>query len=103
MLQAALTSGFKRNTKRLQKKHYDMALLRKVMTLIATDTSETRATLVAQYNDHALKGDKQGYRECHVDNHNDWLLAYSIDEDAQKVIFAATGSHDDLFGKRSNL
>jgi mRNA interferase YafQ len=47
-----------------------------------------------RHRDHALAGDRRGYRECHIQP--DWLLIYRVD--AETVYLARTGSHSDLFG-----
>lgn len=62
------------------------------MLLIAND-----APLGPEWRDHALTGDWEGYRECHIGG--DFLLIYSID-DAPKIgaiFFARTGTHAELF------
>ena len=44
--------------------------------------------------DHPLKGEWQGFRECHIEP--DWLLIYEATDD--DVTLARTGTHADLFG-----
>jgi mRNA interferase YafQ len=41
----------------------------------------------------ALRGDYQGFRECHIAP--DWLLVYAVDDN--QLTAARTGSHSDLF------
>lgn len=50
-------------------------------------------TLPAKYKDHALSGNWQGHRECHIGP--DWLLIYKVTE--ENLVLVATGSHDELF------
>jgi mRNA interferase YafQ len=50
--------------------------------------------LPPEWSDHALKGEWEGYRECHAGG--DLLLVYQLpDEDS--VIFVRAGSHAELF------
>lgn len=50
--------------------------------------------LSAQYKDHALTGNLQDFRECHIEP--DWLLMYQIHEDVLILSATATGSHADF-------
>ena len=45
--------------------------------------------------DHALSGNYNGFRECHVTP--DWLLIYSLNACVKMVTLVRTGSHSDLF------
>lgn len=49
--------------------------------------------LPKQYLDHPLKGDMNGYRECHVKP--DLLLIYKLDGDKVKLV--ALDTHSELF------
>ena len=63
------TPTFERDWKRLRRKHYDSAKLRKaIQTLMAEDAD----TLIHTYRDHSLKGEWAGFRELHIEG--DWLL-----------------------------
>jgi mRNA interferase YafQ len=44
--------------------------------------------------DHPLKGEWQGYRDCHI--MNDWVLIYRDADDTIELV--RTGTHSDLFG-----
>ncbi|MEW4403832.1 type II toxin-antitoxin system YafQ family toxin [Enterococcus sp. AN402] len=92
MLTIEYTSIFKRDYKRMMKKHYDMKKLEKVATLLVTNNSDE---LIRKYRDHALKGNWKGYRELHLDK--DWLLIYRIDDKNLILTMIRTGSHDELF------
>lgn len=55
--------------------------------------------LPIKYRDHALKGEWQHLRDCHIEGN--WLLLYEIDDDTKGdgiITFHATGTHDHLFG-----
>lgn len=92
MYTVKFTSKFKKDYKLYQKRGYDMDKLKKVISLIASGTSQD--TLVSEYRDHALKGNWKGFRECHI--LPDWLLVYEIVEDTLVLSLARTGSHSDL-------
>lgn len=53
--------------------------------------------LPPEYFDHDLKGDWQGYRECHIGG--DFLLVYRIDTSTkpETVYFTRAGTHAELF------
>ena len=53
--------------------------------------------LAQKYNDHALKGSFEGFRECHIQP--DWLLIYIIENDILTLTLTRTGTHADLFKK----
>ncbi|MFK3660780.1 MULTISPECIES: type II toxin-antitoxin system YafQ family toxin [Enterobacterales] len=51
--------------------------------------------LPAEYSDHALSGEMQGYRELHIGG--DYLLVYKVDEARHLIIFTDLGTHAELF------
>lgn len=53
--------------------------------------------LDAKYQDHGLKGNLYGFRECHIQP--DWLLIYRIINKTCVLYILDTGSHSDLYGK----
>lgn len=65
-----------------------------MLLLIAND-----GPLAPEWLDHALKGDWDGHRECHVGG--DFLLTYKLDDagKSQLVISVRAGTHADLFGE----
>ena len=85
-----LTSRYKRDYKRIAKRGYDLDLLDAVLLLLAESQP-----LPPARSDHPLKGEWQGYRECHIQP--DWLLIYKTT--TSEVLLAATGTHSDLFGE----
>lgn len=52
-----------------------------------------RETLDPVFDDHPLRGEWIGHRECHLKP--DWLLIYRIEGD--EITFERTGTHSDLF------
>ena len=89
------TSRFKKDYKLIQKRGYDVNKLFSVITLIAEGTNEEE--LKKDYDDHALTGNWNGYRECHIEP--DWLLIYEIVENVLVLSLSRTGTHNDLFSK----
>lgn len=72
---------------------YDMNRLKEVMMLlIAADEP-----LSAEWQDHELKGNWHGYRECHVGG--DFLLIYRIEPlpKFEMLVFVRVGTHSELF------
>ncbi|SUN78845.1 addiction module toxin [Streptococcus macacae NCTC 11558] len=86
------TSEFKRDYKRLLKKHRDVSKLRNVLELIISGETET---LYRRYKNHFLKGQYKGYQECHIEA--DWLLIYKVEQKRLVLVLTRTGSHDELF------
>ncbi|GEN94094.1 type II toxin-antitoxin system YafQ family toxin [Pediococcus ethanolidurans] len=81
---------FKRQYKRLNKKHYDTQLLKTAITALVEQNTDLLRT---KYHDHHLIG-MHGLRELHI--LSDWLLVYSIDESSLQLYLLATGSHDEV-------
>jgi mRNA interferase YafQ len=52
--------------------------------------------LSPERRDHALHGNFEGFRECHIEN--DWLLMYTVNKNELILTTSRTGSHSDLFG-----
>lgn len=87
-LRPGRTNAFKRDLDRCRRRDYDMNVARVVM-----GRQIHREVLEAAYNDHPLKGEWLGHRECHLEP--DWLFIYRIDGD--EITFERTGTHSDLF------
>jgi mRNA interferase YafQ len=65
-----------------------MAAMRDVMVMIWMGSQ-----LPVEYLDHELRGDWEGFRECHIGG--DFLLIYQATE--RDVIFVDLGTHAELF------
>ena len=74
----------------MKKRGLDISLLDEVV-----DTLRQGKKLDDKYHDHALTGNYQGFRECHIKP--DWLLIYLIENDILTLTLVDTGSHSDLF------
>lgn len=86
------TSTFKKEIRLAKKRNLNLSLLEEVINLLANDE-----ILPEKYKDHALHGNLEGFRECHV--LPDWLLIYQKDENNLYLYLARTGTHSDLFKK----
>jgi mRNA interferase YafQ len=88
------SAAFKKDYKRLKASPHHRRdaneLVSKLLTLLVTDEA-----LPESSRDHALIGQWQGYRECHIKP--DLLLIYRK-QDADVLRLARLGSHSDLFG-----
>ena len=85
----ATSKEFLKNYEMLVKRNYKMKLLDDVIEMLLRGE-----TLPAEYKDHPLKGNWQGYRECHIQF--DWLLIYQIRENTLVLMLSRTGTHSDL-------
>ena len=84
------TAKFQRDLKRAEKRGYKIELLTTVVKKLAA------GELLDQiYDDHQLKGQYKGYRECHITP--DWLLIYKIERENLILVLTRTGTHIDLF------
>ncbi len=84
------TSQFERDLKRQAKRGKDLEKLHDVIVSL-----QKHRPLPRSHRDHALKGDWDGFRECHVGGEGDWLLVYV--RQAGKLILFRTGKHEDIF------
>ena len=85
------TKRYKKDLKRLQKKHIDLGPLNIVLNLLADGK-----VLPERYRDHALSGDLKHARECHIGP--DWLLLYIKDNDQLLLLLISTGDHRQTLG-----
>lgn len=89
MKAVSYTVKFRQDVKLAQKRHKDIAKLKEVMTLLMEGHAPSE-----RYQDHPLKGEFAGYRECHIEA--DWLLIYKLNP--SEICLVRTGTHSDLFG-----
>ena len=84
------TNKFQKDLKRVQKRGYDLNLLKEIIKKLANGE-----TLPEKNKDHFLTGNYAGKRECHITP--DWLLIYEIDGENLFLYLTRTGTHSDLF------
>lgn len=94
-LKAEFAPSFKRDLKRLDKKHVDDKPLEEVIDLIIENSSHSLSILKHRHNMHTLGGIWSGSNECHVCNAGDWLLIWRTTD--QTALLQRTGTHDELF------
>lgn len=87
-----LTSQFKKDYKLAMKRGLDISLLEDIIAKLALGES-----LPEKNRDHALNGNWNGYRECHI--LPDWLLIYKLEDNVLILTLARTGTHSNLFNK----
>ena len=88
-LNLVTTSGYDRDLKRAMKRGWPMDRLGEVVAALIA-----REALPERCRDHALSGEWQGWRDCHV--RPDWILIYMVEGD--DLVLGRTGTHSDLFG-----
>lgn len=76
--------------KKIKKSGKDIDKFKKVVSMLATGIK-----LPPKYKDHALIGNYQGFRDCHIEP--DWILIYEINNNTLLLYLSETGSHSDLF------
>ena len=88
MLKPDYTNRFKKDLKIIQKRNYNVDLLKEVIKKLCN-----QEILDEKYRDHSLSGNMKSFRECHI--LPDWLLIYQIVNGI--IVFDRTGTHSDLF------
>lgn len=83
------TNRIKKQLKTLKKRGYDMNLFKEIVGMLLDGNP-----LPPKHRDHPLKGDKRGYRDCHI--LSDWVLIYKIDKGQLTLILSETGTHSDI-------
>jgi mRNA interferase YafQ len=83
------TSQFKRDYKLAKKRGQNIGLLHDVILKLANGEK-----LPENNRDHALTGDWDGFRECHITP--DWLLIYKVEDDILVLTLTRIGTHSDL-------
>ncbi len=83
------TGQFKRDIRKQIRRGKDSSKLRR-----AVDILMAGEPLPERYQDHPLRGDWKGRRDCHLEP--DWVLIYRLCDTELRL--ERTGSHCDLFG-----
>ena len=91
MLAAVFRKQFSRDLKLAVKRGKS---LKKISAVI--DLLRTQQPLPPNLRDHALSGDLEGLRDCHIEN--DWVLFYFYTTTGELILtLSDTGTHSDLF------
>lgn len=90
MYTVKFTSSYKKAYKLMKKRGLDLTLLDNVVEELRQGN-----VLDEKYKDHVLKGEYEGFHECHIKP--DWLLIYLIENDILTLTLVNMGSHSDLF------
>ena len=82
---------FRKSLKKMLRRGKDINKINDVILKLANGE-----TLDPMYRDHALSGDLEGLRDCHIEN--DWVLLYFYATTGELVLtLSDTGTHADLF------
>lgn len=86
---------FKRNVKKLKRKHYDMERLKKVVKLIVDNDVDE---LKRKHKLGIIKGTHPTVWHVHVDRsyNDDWVLCYRMEDDRLVLLLLTTGGHEVL-------
>ena len=85
------TARYRKSLKKMLKRGKDIKKISAVVRMLAMGE-----TLPPKYRDHALSGDLDGLRDCHIEN--DWVLLYFYTSTCELVLtLSDTGIHSDLF------
>ena len=84
------TNVYKKSYKRAKKRGLNLKLLYNVVEALGQGHK-----LDTKYRDHALHGNWEGFRECHIQP--DWLLIYLVENDVLTLTLVEPGTHADIF------
>jgi len=90
MYQLVFTNKFRKDVKLLQKRGYDMDLIKNSIRKL-----EELGKLPSENKPHKLAGEYSGYWEAHLKL--DWLLIWKTFFDDNEIWLTRTGTHSDLF------
>ncbi|MGX2951549.1 type II toxin-antitoxin system RelE/ParE family toxin [Ursidibacter sp. B-7004-1] len=86
-----LTKPFKRDIAKLAKSNPEILVSDRYTEVFNALLNGKELPII--YKDHALSGDMEGIRDCHI--YNDLVLLYEIREDV--ISFIRLASHSDIF------
>ena len=88
MLEVIYKKKFYKDLELAKRRGKDLEKFKVLVKLLADEKPLER-----KYDDHPLKGNYKGFRECKMEP--DWLLIYF--KDSVAITLARMGSHSDLF------
>lgn len=94
MYSIKFTGEFKRDMRLCKKRGYDMELIREAIRILSVD-----GKLPKEYLPHQFHGDRKGQWECHIQPN--WLLIWEQHDKELILVMLNTGTHSDLFEKKS--
>ncbi|MDR0949106.1 MAG: type II toxin-antitoxin system YafQ family toxin [Lachnospiraceae bacterium] len=83
------TNKFKKDVEICKSRNLSMVKIHDIMQLLIDEKP-----LPASCQDHALRGNFAGRRDCHIEPN--WILIYNKNTPGE-IIFERTGTHSDLF------
>lgn len=89
MLKISPTNAYKRDFKKIATELVGSSEYVEVMYCLINGLP-----LAEKYRDHALSGEQQGFRDCHIKP--DLVLIYTVEEELLRLV--RLGSHSELFG-----
>ena len=90
MFKLVFTNRFRKDVKLLQKRDYDMGLLKKCIQNL-----EEKGELPQSNKPHKLSGKYSGFWEAHIKS--DWLIIWKLYINEKEIWLTSTGTHSDLF------
>lgn len=90
MRKQVFQNAFKRDLKLVRKQSWDIKAIQKCVEDLAI-----LDILPKKYEDHPLKGDLKGFRECHI--FGDLVIIYKRNN--KEINYYRIGRHQDLFKK----
>ena len=90
MLNISFTNQYLKDLALMKRRNLPKSELDEIVKLLSEEKP-----LLPKHNDHPLKGNLLGYRECHI--RQNWLLIYKIDKKILTLVLVRTGTHSDLF------
>ena len=86
-----VTNSFKKDFVNCYERGLDTNLLVQAVEILATD-----GILPQEYKPHPLRGNYQGFMECHIQP--DWLLVWKQEDNNLTLLLTNTGTHSYIFG-----
>jgi len=90
MYQLVFTNRFKKDTKLLQKRGFNMEILKQIILYL-----EKNGFLDSTWHPHKLGGNYSDFWEAHLQP--DWLIIWKSIADKSEILLVRTGSHSDPF------
>lgn len=96
MYQIKYAPEFVKAARRCKRQGRNMTMLWEVVSMLAKD-----GCVPDSYRPHLLRDEFAGCWECHIEE--DWLLVWRQNDKKLILLLTNTGSHEDLFVKRSKI